>query len=179
MNRLARKWEQAVDCSCISALKASGFDEPEAIRTAKVAELLIVPEVDLENVASLLSFFYTEDNKWRELIDHEPIFNITEEELASDINAICDLYDYDQHPEWLAAISVKDFLELEGIDEVTIPAMLRKIYHILDGMVEPDEMPPVTFRHRWETESSTEEDREEDPCDISVSPLLLPDRIVV
>ena len=34
---------------------------------------------------------------------------------------------YFENPEWLVDITVQDFLELEGIDEITIPGMLREL----------------------------------------------------
>ena len=159
MNRTVRKWERAVDYACQHALHVAGYDEPKSIRQAKVADLLRIPEVDANNVASMLSFLYGEDNRWRKAINHGPNFNISREELLADVRAICEFYDYDQHPEWLADISVSDFLLLEGIDEVTIPPMVRKIKHILNGTDEPTEAGTASVSLREEKQPLHEEDR--------------------
>lgn len=69
-----RKWEQSVDYSCVHAFHAAGFDSPDSFKSAKVSDLLLVPEVDANNVASLLAFFYGENNKWRKQIDHMAMY---------------------------------------------------------------------------------------------------------
>lgn len=130
VTRTARKWERAVDYACVHALHAAGFDKPDSFRTAKVSDLLLIPEIDANNVASLLSFLYGENNKWRKQVNRKPNFNISKAELASDIKDICEYYEFYAHPDWLENITVEDFLELDGIDEVTIPSMVREIKHL-------------------------------------------------
>ena len=159
MKSQKRKWEQAVDYSCVHAFHAAGFDSPDSFKSAKVSDLLLVQEVDANNVASLLAFFYGENNKWRKQINHKPNFNISKAELASDIKDISEYYEFDTHPDWLQNITVKDFLELDGIDEVTIPSMVRKIKHLLRGAAEPFDTSPMPLKscRREEVTVSTEQ----------------------
>ena len=146
MKKQTRKWEKAVDYSCQNTLRAAGYEKPEDFMEAKVADLLQVADVDANNVASLMAFFYGENNKWRSKINHRPNFNITKAELASDIRDICEYYEFDAYPDRLQNITAADFLELDGIDEVTIPSMVRKIKHLICGTPEPFDLSPMPLK---------------------------------
>ena len=143
MKKQKRKWEQAVDYSCVHALHAAGYDKPDSFIKVNVSDLILVPEVDANDVASLLAFFYGERNKWRSQVGRMPNFNISKAELAQDIQDICEYYAFDTYPDTLMNISVAEFLELDGIDEVTIPPMVRKIKHLMCDAGTFD-IPPIS-----------------------------------
>ncbi len=142
MKKQKRKWEQAVDYSCVHAFHAAGYDKPDSFIKVKVSDLILVPDVDANDVASLLAFFYGERNKWRRQVGRMPNFNISNAELAQDIRDICEYYAFDTYPDLLMNISVAEFLELDGIDEVTIPPMVRKIKHLMRDAGTFD-IPPI------------------------------------
>ena len=200
MNQTER-WACAVDCSCRHAFHTAGYDKTDRFMAAKVSDLLLVPEVDANDVASLLAFFYGENSKWRDRVDRRPNFNIPKTELASDIKDICEYYGFDAHPDWLQNVTVADFLALDGIDEVTIPSMVRIIKHLMCGKAEPFDLTPMlleTCRKKevavcaelseltWAEQDSLREEPDEEsecdygtdkyqPCDCSGG-LLTPDR---
>lgn len=142
MKKQKRKWEKAVDYSCVHAFHAAGYDKPDSFIKVKVSDLILVPEIDANDVASLLAFFYGERNKWRRQVGRMPNFNISKAELAQDIRDICEYYAFDTYPDLLMNISVAEFLELDGIDEVTIPPMVRKIKHLMRDAGTFD-IPPI------------------------------------
>ena len=142
MKKQKRKWEKAVDYSCVHAFHAAGYDKPDSFIKAKVSDLILVPEVDANDVASLLAFFFGESNKWRSQVGRVPNFNISKAELAQEIQDICEYYAFDTYPDLLMNIGVAEFLELDGIDEVTIPPMVRKIKHLMRDAGTFD-IPPI------------------------------------
>lgn len=142
MKKQKRKWEKAVDYSCVHAFHAAGYDKPDSFIKAKVSDLILVPEVDANDVASLLAFFFGESNKWRSQVGRMPNFNISKAELAQEIQDICEYYAFDTYPDLLMNIGVAEFLELDGIDEVTIPPMVRKIKHLMRDAGTFD-IPPI------------------------------------
>ena len=142
MKKPKRRWEQAVDYSCVHAFHATGFDRPDSFTKVKVSDLILVPEVDANDVASLLAFFYGERNKWRSQVDRKPNFSVSKAELVQNIQDICEYYAFDTYPDLLMNISVEEFLELDGIDEVTIPSMVRKIKHLMRDAGTFD-IPPI------------------------------------
>ena len=146
MKKQKRKWEQAVDYSCVHAFHAAGYDKPDSFLKAKVSDLILVPEVDANDVASLLAFFYGENNKWRNQVNRMPNFNVSKAELAQDIQDICEYYTFDTCSDLIMNIGVAEFLELVGIDEVTIPPMVRKIKHLMRDAGTFD-IPPIPICH--------------------------------
>ena len=41
MKKQKRKWEQAVDYSCVHAFHAAGYDKPDSFLKAKVSDLIL------------------------------------------------------------------------------------------------------------------------------------------
>lgn len=121
------RWRSHVNSLAARILEESGYKADRDFASAKVRDLLILASVDYFEVENLLTGLYTEANRWREKIDHMPDYDLPEAVVEQKVREICDNAGYFENPEWLVDITVQDFLELEGIDEITIPGMLREL----------------------------------------------------
>ena len=118
------RWRGHVNSLTARILEEAGYKTNLDFAPLKIKELLSFASLSEYDVENLLCGLYSEENRWRELIGHEPNYNISNDELKSTVQKICENAGYHEHPEWLTNISIGEFLELEGLDEVTIPDML-------------------------------------------------------
>lgn len=121
------RWRSHVNSPTARILEESGYKTYLDFAPVKIRDLLILASVDYFEVENLLTGLYTEANRWREKIDHMPDYDLPEAVVEQEVREICDNAGYFENPEWLVDITVQDFLELEGIDEITIPGMLREL----------------------------------------------------
>ena len=121
------RWRNHVSRLTARILEASGYKTNLDFAPAKLRDLLTLASVEYFEVENLLTGLYTEANRWREKINHMPDYDLPEAVVEQEVREICDNAGYFENPEWLVDITVQDFLELEGIDEITIPGMLREL----------------------------------------------------
>ena len=120
-------WRTHVNSLTARILEESGYKTNLDFAPVKIRDLLILASVDYFEVENLLTGLYTEANRWREKIDHMPDYDLPEAVVEQEVREICDNAGCFENPEWLVDITVQDFLELEGIDEITVPGMLREL----------------------------------------------------
>lgn len=140
-------WRSHVNHLTARILEESGYKTNQDFMPLKIKELLSNASISYYDVENLLCGLYKEANRWREKIGHKPNFLISDEELEQKVHTICDNAGFLEHPEWLAEITVGDFLELEGLDEVTIPDVLEACDDVIQDAIDSrrKDMPSVSY----------------------------------
>ena len=121
------RWRSHVNSLTARILEESGYRTNLDFAQLRIRELLGNASITCYDVENLLCGLYTEENRWRDKIDHMPNYNLSDKALKQRIWRICNNAGFFDHPEWLTEITVGDFLELEGLDEVTIPELLSEL----------------------------------------------------
>jgi hypothetical protein len=122
-------WKHRVSHTCLHALREAGYRKPKDIAYVRVSSLLQIPELDANDVTSMLSALYDTIYTTRPPVSN----NLSREELADAIHKICEEHDFDINPESLLALTAKELVNLTEGDEVVLPQMVRKIKHIMLG----------------------------------------------
>ena len=148
------RWRSHVNSLAARILEESGYRTDRDFAPVKIQELLANASINYYDVENLLCGLYTEANRWREQIDHKPNYRISAKKLKRRLRTICENAGFLEHPEWLAEISVGDFLEIEGLDEVTIPDLLLELTFTVQemkdrqaGRSEPTFLPSAALIH--------------------------------
>ena len=128
------RWRGHVNSFAARILEESGYRTDRDFAPVRIQELLANASLSYYDVENLLCGLYTEANRWREEIDHGPNYHISAKKLKRRPRTICENAGFPEHPEWLAEITVGDFLELEGLDEVTIPDLLLELTFTVQEM---------------------------------------------
>ena len=128
------RWRGYVNSLTARILEESGYKTDRDFAPVKIQELLANASISYYDVENLLCGPYTEANRWREKIDHMPDYHISQKKLKRRLQKICENAGFMEHPEWLAEITVGDFLELEGLDEVTIQDMLEELSYTIQTL---------------------------------------------
>ena len=158
-------WKHKVSHTCLHALRERGYRWPADIAFVRVSSLLQIPEVDANDVTSMLSALY--DVTYRSL-DNAPApveYGLSKQELAERIRAICMFHGFDRNPDRLLSITAMGLISLTGINATTLPQMVRKIKHIMLGKADPEtllRLPPIPKKEYtegawWEYPAEKEE----------------------
>ena len=77
-------WKQKVSHTCLHALREAGYRKPKDIAYVRVSRLLQIPELDANDVSSMLSALYDSSYTSRS----HGSFGLSREELADAIHEI-------------------------------------------------------------------------------------------
>ena len=138
-----------VSHTCLHILREEGYRKPKDIAYVRVSRLLQIPELDANDVTSMLSAFYDTICATRPPVS----FGLSREELADVIHEICERYGFDSEPAELLALTAKELVDITGGNTVVLPQMVRKIKHMMLGKPDPEELlkqPPVQLASRRE-----------------------------
>lgn len=127
-------WKHKVSHTCLHALREAGYRKPKDIAFVRVSSLLQIPELDANDVTSMLSALYDTSYTSRS----HGSFGLSREELAEAVGEICDEYELDS--ERLLSLTPMELIRITGDDMAVLPQMVRKIKHILLGKPDPEEL---------------------------------------
>ena len=151
-------WNHKVSHNCLHALLEAGYRKPWDIAFVRVSRLLQIPEVDANDVASVLSALNDAIYKTPGSLGS---FNLTREELAELVRKICKEYRLDSKPKKLLSLTAIELIKIANHDMAVIPQMVRKIKHFMLGKPDPEvllSLPSIQKKEahegRWWTESS-------------------------
>ena len=150
-------WKHRVSHTCLHALREAGYRKPKDIAYVRVSSLLQIPELDANDVTSMLSAFYDTICTTRPPVS----FGLSREELADVIHEICEGYGFDREPAELLTLTVKELVDITNGNTVVLPQMVRKIKHMVFGKPDPEELLKLPLVHlarrregRWWDERS-------------------------
>ena len=142
-------WNHKVSHTCLHILREAGYRKPKDIAYVRVSRLLQLPELDANDVTSMLSALY--DTIYT---THPPVsFGLSREDLADVIREICERYGSDREPAELLTLTAKELVDITDGNTVVLPQMVRKIKHMVLGKPDPEELlklPPVQQSSRRE-----------------------------
>lgn len=151
-------WNHKVSHNCLHALLEAGYRKPWDIVFVRVSRLLQIPEVDANDVASVLSALNDAIYKTPGSLGS---FNLTREELAELVRKICKEYRLDSKPKKLLSLTAIELIKIANHDMAVIPQMVRKIKHFMLGKPDPEvllSLPSIQKKEphegRWWAESS-------------------------
>ena len=154
-------WNHKVSHNCLHALLEAGYREPRDIAFVRVSRLLNIPEVDANDVASMLSALSDTVYKARKNPCSPGSFDITREELAERVRKLCKEYRLDSKPKKLLSLTAIELIKIANHDMAVIPQMVRKIKHFMLGKPDPEallSLPSIQKKEpcegRWWTASS-------------------------
>lgn len=128
-------WNHKVSHNCLHALLEAGYRKPWDIAFVRVSRLLQIPEVDANDVASVLSALNDAIYKTPGSLAS---FNLTREELAELVRKICKEYRLDSKPKKLLSLTAIELIKIANHDMAVIPQMVRKIKHFMLGKPDPE-----------------------------------------
>ena len=144
-----RAWKRRVSHNALHALREAGYRRPRDIVDVKVSKLLKIPDIDANDVTTMLLVLY--DTMYDVRLPTN--FDRSREELAGVIREICVTYGFNKRPKKLLALTAKELLSITGRDMLVLPQMVRKIKHMVLGKPDPEELlklPPVQMASRRE-----------------------------
>lgn len=145
-----RAWKRRVSHNALHALREAGYRRPRDIADVKVSKLLKIPDIDANDVTTMLLVLYDTMHDVRLPTN----FDRSREELAGVIREICVIYGFNKRPKKLLALTAKELLSITGRDMLVLPQMVRKIKHMVLGKPDPEELlklPPVQKKERRES----------------------------
>ena len=128
-----RDWRVRVHYQCRHALYDAGYRTVRNLEEAKITELLSLPCVDANDVATILTLFYEANCE-----PVNPDYSLARQELAEFVEAFCS--ENNLEPETLLNMTVAGAVALSGISPITIPPLVRKIKHMMLGKPDPSEL---------------------------------------
>ena len=99
----------------------------------KIVDLLRLAETDANDVATIMTVVLESNRE-----DLHPNFSMAKLELAEAVNNLCENNNLDHKK--LVEITVEGMLDIAGLDQATIPPIIRKIKHIMLGKPDPAEL---------------------------------------
>ena len=145
-----RAWKRRVSHNVLHALREAGYRRPRDIADVKVSKLLKIPDIDANDVTTMLLVLYDTMHDVRLPTN----FDRSREELAGVIRNICATYGFDKRPKKLLSLTAKELLSITGRDMLVLPQMVRKIKHLMLKKLDPEELlklPPVQKKERRES----------------------------
>lgn len=127
------KWRHRVNYPCRHAMYNAGIRTVRELGGTKIVDLLRLAETDANDVATIMTVVL-ESNRG----DLHPNFSMAKLELAEAVNNICENNNLDNKK--LVEITVEGMLDIAGLDQATIPPIIRKIKHIMLGKPDPAEL---------------------------------------
>ena len=119
------KWRHRVNYPCRHAMYNAGIRTVRELGATKIVDLLRLAETDANDVATIMTVVLESNRE-----DLHPNFSMTKLELAEAVNNLCENNNLDHKK--LVEITVEGMLDIAGLDQATIPPIIRKIKHIDD-----------------------------------------------
>jgi hypothetical protein len=130
-------WNHKVSHNCLHALLEAGYRKPRDIAFVRVSRLLRIPEVDANDVASMLFALNDAVFKARNISCPPGSFDLTREELAERVRKPCKEYRLDSKPRKLLSLTAIEMIKIASHDMAVIPQMVRK-KHFMLGKPDPE-----------------------------------------
>lgn len=127
------KWRHRVNYHCRHAMYNVGIRTVRDLGATKIVDLLRLAQTDANDVATIMTVVL-ESN----LEGLHPNFSMSKQELADVVDNLCENNNLDHKK--LMEITVEEMLTIEGLDQATIPPIIRKIKHIMLGKPDPAEL---------------------------------------
>ena len=131
------KWRHRVTYPCRHAMYNTGIRTVRDLAETKIVDLLRLAETDANDVATIMTVVLESNREGL-----HPNFGMTKLELAEAVNNLCENNNLDQKK--LMEIMVEQMLNIDGLDQATIPPIIRKIKHIMLGKPDPTELQKMT-----------------------------------
>lgn len=131
-------WNHKVSHNCLHALLEAGYRKPRDIAFVRVSRLLRIPEVDANDVASMLFALNDAVFNARNISCPPGSFDLTREELAERVRKLCKEYRLDSKPKKLLSLTAIELIKIANHDMAVIPQMVRKIKHFMLGKPDPE-----------------------------------------
>lgn len=133
-------WNHKVSHNCLHALLEAGYRKPRDIAFVRVSRLLNIPEVDANDVASMLFALNDAVFNARNISCSPGSFDLTREELAERVRKLCKEYRLDSKPKKLLSLTAIELIKIANHDMAVIPQMVRKIKHFMLGKPDPEDL---------------------------------------
>jgi hypothetical protein len=142
-------WNHKVSHNCLHALIEAGYHKPRDIAFVRVSRLLRIPEVDANDVASMLFALNDAVFKARNISCPPGSFDLTREELAERVRKLCKEYRLDSKPKKLLSLTAKELIKIANHDMAVIPQMVKKkTLHVRQARPGSTAEPPVDSEER-------------------------------
>lgn len=113
-------WTKHFSDSTVIVFNKAGFYTNEDFDDVPVMGLFLLEGIDTEDVDDLLKALYFEENTWRLKI-MDILTEATERQGRAYMRDIFDAYSFDENPDWFYKMTVREFLDLESIEERFVP----------------------------------------------------------
>lgn len=123
-------WTNHLNKHTVSILNKSGFYTNDDFDNTPVLGLLLMIGIDRNDVDELLKALFFEENTWR-LGIVDILATATGEEGKQYVKDIFEAYSFDEHPDWFYAMTVRELLDLESIEERFIPFITSLMQYFL------------------------------------------------
>ena len=128
-------WANHLNKHTVSILNKSGFYTNEDFDNIPVLGLLLMTGIDRQGVDELLKALFFEENTWR-LGIVDILKTATGEEGRQYVKDIFEAYSFDEHPAWFYAMTVRELLDFEFIEERLIPFITSLMQYFLEKQDE-------------------------------------------
>lgn len=127
------KWRHRVNYPCRHAMYHAGIRTVRNLAETKIVDLLRLAETDANDVATIMTVVLESNRE-----ELHPNYGMSKLELAEAVNDLCENNNLDHKK--LLEITVEGMLNIEGLDQATIPPIIRNIKHIMLGKPDPAEL---------------------------------------
>lgn len=127
------KWRHRVNYHCRHAMYNVGIRTVRDLSATKIVDLLRLAQTDANDVATIMTVVLESNREGL-----HPNYSMSKQELADTVNNLCENNNLDHKK--LLELTVEDMLGIEGLDQATIPPIIRKIKHIMLGKPDPAEL---------------------------------------
>lgn len=109
------RWTNHFDKKTVDFFNRVGFNTNKDFDNIPVMGLFMLIGADAEDVDYLLKALFFEENRWRR--KENIIHHASDAQGRRYLREIFYAYDFDEHPDWLYKMNVRDFLDLEFLEE--------------------------------------------------------------